>query len=558
MADEILQLQAQIMQKEEAFGVLKDKKVDKSVLDAHISDFKALNRKLEDKLKELGFKDTDDTGKPLSKAAKQKKTKEFVDKLVKDSKKDKEEVEDGPTDKTELIIIKEDPSLPKAIKCKIRDVYKYAGQRVKVGGWCHRLRIQKNLIFVTLRDGTGFLQCVLSGDLTKTAEAKGLNREATIFVYGILKEEPRAKDVNETILKANLLPFEIQADYWELVGASTAEIEGKLNEESDPSTMYDNRHILARGTKNSTILKLRSAVLNTFRSFLLEEGYIEITPPTIVQTQVEGGATLFKLMYYGEEAYMTQSSQLYLETTIPFLGDSFCIMPSYRAENHHTRRHLSEYTHLEAELPFITFEDLLNSIEKMVVTVIRRILEGPLGDQVRALNPSIKVPKFPFRRMDYSDAVQYCRDHNIYKDKENKIHFELGDDIPEAPERQMTDEINEPIFLCRFPAGMKAFYMSRDANKPDLTESVDLLLPNCGEILGGSMRIWKREELLAAFKREGISPEPYYWYTDQRAFGTTPHGGYGLGIERFLMYLLNLDHIRAACLYPRNRDRCKP
>jgi len=403
-----------------------------------------------------------------------------------------------------------------------------------------------------------FLQCVLSGDLTKTAEAKGLNREATIYVYGILKEDPRAKEVNETILKVNLLPYEIQADYWELVGASTAEIEGKLNKESDPSTMFDNRHILARGTENSTILKLRSVVLNTFRSFLLEEGYFEITPPTIVQTQVEGGATLFNLKYYESDAYMTQSSQLYLETTIPFLGDSFCIMPSYRAENHHTRRHLSEYTHLEAELPFITFEDLLNAIEKMVVTVIRRVLEGPFGDQVKALNPSIKVPKSPFKRMDYSDAVQYCRDHNIYKDKENKIHFELGDDIPEAPERQMTDEINEPIFLCRFPAGMKAFYMSRDVNKPDLTESVDLLLPNCGEILGGSMRIWNKDELLAAFKRAGISPEPYYWYTDQRVFGTTPHGGYGLGIERFLMYLLNLDHIRSACLYPRNRDRCKP
>jgi len=177
-------------------------------------------------------------------------------------------------------------------------------------------------------------------------------------------------------------------------------------------------------------------------------------------------------------------------------------------------------------------------------------------DLVLDLNPDFKIPKRPFKRMDYKDALVFLKEHDIRKD--DGTFYVFGDDIPEAPERKMTDMIGEPILLCRFPLHMKAFYMQPTVDDPELTESVDLLLPNVGEIIGGSMRIWDEKALMDGFTREGISPDNYYWYIDQRKFGTCPHGGYGLGLERYLMWLLNCNNIRETCLYPRTADRCKP
>jgi asparaginyl-tRNA synthetase len=335
-----------------------------------------------------------------------------------------------------------------------------------------------------------------------------------------------------------------------------------LNSEAGSDVLLDNRHIVLRGEKASAIMKMRAAVLGIIREYFGAYGYCEVTPPSIVQTMVEGGSTLFGLNYYEEPAYLTQSSQLYLETAIPALGDVYCIHPSFRAEKSRTRRHLSEYTHLEVECPFITYEDLLDRIEDLIKYIVSSVTTRDYEQLMTEINPGFVVPQFPLRRMDYSDAIAWLAAHGVTKD--DGTAYEWGDDIPEGPERRMTDEIGEPILLCRFPGAIKSFYMAKCEGDRRLTESVDVLVPGVGEILGGSMRIWDETELLVSYLEAGIGKSEVaggttpYWYTDQRKYGSCPHGGYGLGIERLLTWILGQEHVRDVCLYPRYMDRCRP
>lgn len=504
-------------------------------------------------------------GQPMSKAALKKLKK--LEELAK-RKAIKAEAKAGQPDQeaaklaaraavleaAKQVVLVEDPALPPARKVSVEEALTLgdSGERVTVSGWVHHYEDKGKVGFILVRDGSGFpnvLPCVISGDCKKTYDAFVLSREATVEMTGRIETAKGGKERKVSV--------EMQVDFWRVVAHSASSIENEYNKEAGEDVLMDKRHLVLRQTQNIYIMRLRSHILQAFREHFWAKKFFEITPPTIVQTQVEGGSTLFKFDYFGAAAYLTQSSQLYLETVVPVLGRSFCCMPSYRAEKHRTRRHLSEYTHFEAEMGFITFNDLLDTIEDMVVNVAERLFDAH-KDLLLAVNPQFKVPKKPFRRMDYSDAIQWLREHKVYKDEESKTEYEFGDDIPEAPERFMTDTIGEPILLCRFPTTMKPFYMYRDPQNPNLTESVDLLMPGVGEIVGGSMRSWDLDQLMAGFKHEKIDPEPYYWYTDLRRYGSCPHGGFGLGIERYICWILGLDHIRHACLYPRVTSRARP
>ncbi|PWY92904.1 asparaginyl-tRNA synthetase [Aspergillus heteromorphus CBS 117.55] len=461
------------------------------------------------------------------------------------------------------VIIKEDTSLPKAVKVRLDEtdpaVIKLGspeseapGTRVRVLGRVHRLRAQKGVIFLTLTDGYGYLQCVLTGDLVKSYDAMTLTLETSMAIHGEMRAVPPKQHAPDN--------RELHADFFTVIGRAAGDKEAittRVAHDADPQTLLDNRHLVLRGETASSVMKVRAATLRAFRKTFEETRMLEVTPPAMVQTQVEGGSTLFKFDYYGENAYLTQSSQLYLETCLPSLGDVFCVCPSFRAEKSLTRRHLSEYTHIEAELDFITFTDLLDHLEHVICRVIDLILAEPATKAlIDKLNPDFKAPSRPFKRMKYSDAIEWLREHDIPNEEGNPHQF--GDDIAEAAERRMTDIINQPIFLTHFPAEIKAFYMKKDVEDRRVTESVDVLMPGVGEIVGGSMRMDDWDELMAAYKHEGMDPSPYYWYTDQRKYGTSPHGGYGLGLERFLAWLCARYTVRDCSLYPRFTGRCTP
>lgn len=470
-----------------------------------------------------------------------------------DAKLEQQKIDNAAKQLSALSIkIEEDKSLPTATKCKIDKSYAKIGERVKISGWIHRLRSNKKVVFVVLRDGYGYIQCVLNGDLALAKQTLDLTIESTVTLYGTITKVPEGKSAPGGV--------ELVVDYYEVVGYAPSGDESftnKIAEDTDPSILLDQRHLALRGETLSSVMKVRSALLRAIRRVYVEEGLTEVTPPCMVQTQVEGGSTLFKLDYYGEEAYLTQSSQLYLETCLPALGDVFCVQESFRAEKSHTRRHLSEYTHIEAELAFLDFDDLLTHIETVLVKSVQYVLEDPVaGPLVKQLNPDFVAPQLPFKRLEYKDAIEWLKEHDI-KNEEGET-FQFGDDIAEAAERKMTDTIGVPILLTKFPVEIKSFYMPRCKDDPRVTESVDVLMPTVGEITGGSMRINDVDQLMAGFEREGIDPKAYYWFIDQRKYGTCPHGGYGLGTERILAWLCNRFTVRDCSLYPRFSGRCKP
>ncbi|KAM0681419.1 hypothetical protein GINT2_000651 [Glugoides intestinalis] len=417
----------------------------------------------------------------------------------------------------------------------------HQGEKIKTFGWITKSTPMKSRCFFHLTSAFKSIKCVVEG-------SHDFSFQTSLTIYGTLVEAFNKKDD---------FKFEIQVDKYEIYNGVQAPT-FPLNDKSEKETRLDNGHLSLRMKERSLFLQARSYLLWVIREFYNKNNYLEITPPTLVQTQVEGGATLFSLDYYGEKAYLTQSSQLYLETVAPVAGKAYCIMPSYRAEKSKTSRHLSEFTHVESELVDIKFEDLIDSIENVVRYAVEEFYKKMLAD-IQRIEPSfepIKLPSGRFKRITYKEAIEFLnsKDHK----KPDGTSYKYMDDIADASEKFICAEYgnNEPVFLTHFPFELKAFYMKK--LEGGLTESCDMLFPFVGETVGGSMRLDDYKQLETAFRGEGISPEPYYWYLDMAKFGPCKHGGYGLGFERLLMGLLRYKNVDEACLYPRKVSRCQP
>lgn len=419
------------------------------------------------------------------------------------------------------------------------------GETVNVRGWLHHVRRQGKLTFVVIRDHSGFVQAVIkpsSGEEAQSVASK-LTRETAVTVQGEVRKDARAPYNSIELQVFSVNP---------VISYASPDLENEIRPDSGPQVLLDKRHLVLRGERAANIIRFRDLVTRQIRTFFFSRDFIEVTPSTIVKTQVEGGSTLFSFNYFEQEAFLTQSSQLYLETVLPSLGNVFCVLPSYRAEKSRTRRHLTEYSHIEGEMPWFDFEDLLNFMEDMIIDVYAAMKDIPMLTQFN----KIEVPSKPFERVSYERAIDLLREYGIKGESGEFLVF--GDDITEAPERALVDTIGRPTYLTHFPTGMKPFYMKVNEQNPEVMNAADLLLPNVGEIIGASQREDDYDTLLRRMKEEGLDPTPYYWYLDLRKYGTVPHSGFGLGLERLVQTLLNLNHIRDACLYPRLINRATP
>jgi len=427
----------------------------------------------------------------------------------------------------------------------IKDVFSLSeGTEVTIRGWVYRKRELRDKIFLVIRDGSGIIQTVVDKSNQQVASvASKLNIESSVVLTGTVRREPRAPGGSE---------IHVRRIDWYYVGEAFP-----INEDAakaDSEYLLDVRHLWIRSRRMWAVLRVRHTVFGAIHEFFRSRGYYEVQGPMFVSAAVEGGATLFPVKYFDKEGvYLTQSSQFYLEVMIYALEKVYTIAPSFRAEPSRTRRHLTEFWHAEAEEAWLQFDGLLNLLEDLITHVVDKVLEER-QDELKLLNRDVKVlenVKPPFYRVSYDEAIE------ILQGKGLKIKW--GDDIGADEERVLTLQFDKPILLHHFPEQVKAFYHRNDPAKPETTLSVDVLAPEgYGEVIGGGERIYDYEELLSKIKRFGLRPEDYDWYLDLRRFGSVPHAGFGLGIDRLVMWICGLDHIRDAVPFPRDIRRIKP
>lgn len=422
----------------------------------------------------------------------------------------------------------------------------FVGKRVTVRGWVHRLRKQKDNAFVLLRDDRGaVIQCVVAAK-----DAAPLTIESSIEVTGTVSQDPRAPDGGFELKAGELKIYNVAAEY-------------PIGEYQSDELLLDKRHLALRTRRMIAIAKLRASVLQYGRQWFVENGWIEITAPTIVKGAVEGGSTLFKLRYFDQDAYLSQSAQLYLEAMIFSLGPVWSLTPSFRAEKSRTVRHLAEFSHLEAEAPWVTLDDILKAEEQLVSYVIQNTIKARAEELLLLKRDTTDLKKVepPFDRIPYASAIETLRSKGfqVTQDDGAKRAIQFGDDLSIDTERELTKDADRPMFVVGYPLAVKPFYVKEDPSSPGIGLTADMLAPRgFGEVTSGGLREDSIDSITERMKKEGLDPGAYEWYLDLRRYGSVPHGGFGLGIERLVRWLTNAEDIKDTVLFPRTMSRVEP
>lgn len=432
----------------------------------------------------------------------------------------------------------------------ITDIFlgKLDGAHVVLKGWLHHIRSSGGILFLQLRDGTGVIQCTLKKDKVDAAEFERLSAtsiESTIEISGEVKKDPRAPRGYEIQVEKVRVPFPAEEGF-----PIAAEKSRRLH---GPDFLLDHRHLWLRSQKMQAIMRVRGRLIDEARRWLIDHGYLEVQVPILVTAAVEGGSTLFSVKYFDEKAYLTQSWQLYAEAMISSVGKIFTLAPSFRAEKSRTRRHLTEYWHLEVEAPWMELDGLMRLEEELVTHMCQQVREK-MPEELKSIGrdpEELAKVKPPFPRITYDEAVELIG--------KSRPGFKWGTDIAYEEEKVLTEHFALPFFVSHFPKSVKAFYHMPDPKNPKVTLSTDLLAPEgYGEITGGGQRIHDLKQLLSRIKEEGLSAEDYKWYVDLRRYGTVPHSGFGMGVERTLAWICKLEHIRDAIAFPRLINRIYP
>lgn len=415
---------------------------------------------------------------------------------------------------------------------------------VALHGWVHRERGSNALKFIVLRDSSNIIQCVIEkktvGD-EKFALADKLQIEASLKVYGTLKQDKRAPT-----------GYEVQVKDFEVVGLSDT---FPITKDQSVEFLADNKHLWLRSRKMTSVMKIRSTVFGAIHEYFRNKGFYEHHSPIFQSTQCEGGSTLFQVNYFGSKMYLSQSWQLHAEAMIFALEKIYCIAPSFRAEKSKTSRHLTEYWHAEMEAAWCQFPQLLDYGEELVKFIVQSVLEKNkdelviLERDVTKLQPTVEKP---FVRMTYTEALDILK-------KKCKMDVEWGKDLRTIEEEELVKLYDVPIIVTRYPKIVKAFYMKEDPENPQVVLGCDFLAPEGnGEIIGGSEREPDIERIKTRLCEQGEKPEDYEFYLDTRRYGSVPHAGFGLGVERVIKWICGLDNIKDAIAFPRTMWRVKP
>jgi asparaginyl-tRNA synthetase len=421
----------------------------------------------------------------------------------------------------------------------------YVGQLVTLRGWVYHLRSSGKVRFLVVRDGTGLAQGVMVKGRLPEEDFQAFERltlESSLVLEGRVKAEPRAPGGYELEV-LRLLPVQIAQEY------------PIAPKEHGVGFLMDWRHLWLRSPRQQAVLRVRDEVCRACRDFFQERGFVLIDTPILTPTCCEGAVNLFETDYLDRgKAYLSQSGQLYLEAAAMALGRVYCFGPTFRAEKSKTRRHLTEFWMVEAEAAFYNLEDVMGLAEGLVRFVVGRVLERQ-ETQLRLLErdtgPLGEVLAGPFPRLSYTEAVEWLQ--------EQGKEMAWGDDLGGDEETLLSQRFNRPVLVHRYPREAKAFYMEPDPAEPRQALCVDMLAPEgYGEIIGGSQRMDDLETLLASLKAHNLPQEPLEWYLDLRRYGSVPHGGFGMGIERVVAWLCGLHHVRETIPFPRLIDRIYP